>query len=681
MIPSQYIAVDSLGGTNCYFDTGVFPTNKTEIDGIFRANREYPTYVFGARNTNSSTSAGQFNLLISATSYIGFASARLSLGTEVQSGMFYIYNTANSFILNDGIEVYDRTGSTSTFTGTRSMYILAMNNAGNPNYGSDPTCRVYYFKIAQNGVVVKEYFPVYDTVTGQFGLFDTVNNEFITNQGTGSFTGHHLMTIQAGEGGQAYIEMPYGKVTQQYVMQGIYGRVHSPIKAVANEGYVFSNWTDANGNVISTNRELSISITVDQTFTANFVKEDDRVQKNPFKLLGLKYGVGAINSAGDPNGRDSDLYALIESFSIQEDALTRTTSTIVCREVPSNYQIDMPVIVFDDRGHILWIGLIKAIQENTLECRELLSLTDQDFVFTPTTSVGGFNLTNFVLLYAAFYYTSDFDVYSTSNKSIFGTAMGNAANKRKTATLFGGAIRRQNPFLYSREKNVFVTLPATSETEVGNLEDWFIELFNQFGVAVETSLEESSSVTYPEKGVKHLVSLTLTNPLIYDDLIIGDNVECISNVSVINEVQETTVLMIYNSAGSTLRGIYGMKTDGTIEQMEDSIMNFIGYTDCKTKVLLSDDKINTLVAQNLTNSLFNHKITFDIDLKNRFYELDDFKMGRRVNFYYGNKLYKSIVTGKEYSAEDGQIKTAKITLGNVRTSLTTKLNLGKVKKK
>ena len=48
-------------------------------------------------------------------------------------------------------------------------------------------------------------------------------------------------------------------------------------------------------------------------------------------------------------------------------------------------------------------------------------------------------------------------------------------------------------------------------------------------------------------------------------------------------------------------------------------------------------------------------------------------------FYVGNQLYKSVVTAVSFDILENKenIANAKVTLGNVRTSLTSKLNIKK----
>lgn len=679
MLPSRYISTVYLPTTaNCYFDTGVFPSNDLDIDAIFRTPDTGNTYLFGARNSNSNTSAGQINLLVASTSYIGYASARISVSN--MGGRTFFAKRGNGFETKSGYFINDKTGATTEFTGTRSMFILAMNNAGSPNYGSSPVGGVYSFAVSQNGTKVKDYFPVYDTETQTFGLYDFVNDEFVANSGSGSFTMQNQnlleLAVNDTEFGDAYIDMPFGKVMEQYCFT-YFGRPYSPIVAVPNDGYAFLNWTDQNGNVFSTDRIISsFAISEDTVLTANFIKVTDDKQQNSYSLVGLQYGIGAIESASDPDGRESNIFTLVDDFTIVEDSLSKSTSKITCRSVPTLFQEKMPVFLFDPKGKLIWGGMIQSIEDNVLTCREALGIFDGDFIFTPTTSVGGLNLTQYSLPYALTLYTNS---YGTTNSS--GSPSSQYVNYagRRMMNAFGGSVLYDDFVSYNKELNMFFGLPSSSDTKIGNMEDYYIGISNSFDISFKTTLEKKKNTSLPDKGEKWIMRILIENPLIYGTIVMGDNMDEIRNVEVIRETQETTVLQVYNSSGSSLRGIYGMKTDGTVAEINPLTSSFFAYNECKMKVLMSDDNIKTLIAENLTNTMYNHKITFDLDLSNHFIDMDDLIMGRRVDFYVGNKLYKSIVTGKEYSSNNGKITSVKVTLGNVRTKLTTKLNLRNTK--
>lgn len=683
-LPSGYIPCNLLGGQNCYFDTGVVPSSDLEIIGQFVGYvplGSNQVYYFGARNSNSNTSAGQLNFLNSGggvTSYLGYASARVSVGNSnvnFNGGFFQITKRANEFEIADYNLVWELTGATTTFTGTKSMFLLAMNNAGNVLYGTGAgSCKVTIqeFSISQNGTELHHYVPVYDENNAQFGLYDLADGTFLTNQGTGSFYTSHILNVQESTGGQAWLMCDTtGYTKKKYIIDSGWFYPERLV-AYADPGYEFLNWTDGNGNILSTSQyfeyqESSLHlITSDTTITANFVKKTKEKQDNRYQLLGLQYGVGRYTSAADPNGNQSDLYSVVLSFECAEDTTSASTSTIELLEVPSTYQINMPVFLFTPRGKIIWCGLIKEINGNVLTCREPTSAFDLDVCFsTPTVVEKQMNIYNAIGNYLA---QKILNGYGNTNSTGYNAALKKKGNpfdlKYDYRTIFGDSV---------------YAMP-TINTGVSNAEEFMFSASSQYGVIYGTSLRDYADSNYASKGIKHLMQIEFFNPAKYGTMQFGTNSEAITNVEIIDKNENANSLMIYNSAGTTLRGIYGVKNDGSIADMSSLTSDFLAYSNCSNKVISSDDSLKSLIRENLGNAIMNHKITFDVDLESIMYSFDDFRLGRRVKFYDGNKLYNSMITALSFAQDTNEdIKFIKVTLGNVRTKLVTKLNIGKGK--
>lgn len=705
-LPSAYDPVlglykSSTYDLNYYFDTGITADNNTNVNVLFGTpeyNSTINTAVFGARRTNSTSSADQLNLVFANTSEFGYGTGRSTFridATIQQEGYVYYYfsNKANVMNFNmDNTEQIEVTRNTATFTGTYSIYAMAINSAGSPLHGSSPVMTFFYMSITKDGTLASDLYPVRRISDGQVGLYDFVQNSFILPSG-GTLTDYSTsISVASGGNGQAVIHMPHGDYSKIWVktmntnMSEVdFGQVNLSMEAYPDEGYVFSHWTNNNGTIVSRDRVLheipSAYGTNAKVFTAHFVKINDLVQKDSFFLLGLQYG-GIPYGA---KGRDYDIYSLIRNFSIKEDGLTKTTSTITLESIPSVYQTNMPVAIYTSRGKFIWAGIIESIDDNTLSCREGLSILDEDFVFVPNSSYGGINLTNYALPFAINKYTGKFFTLHTSSTTEFTDT--NGASERKGETFFhysyAGVIQFDNTLNYDNSKNVSLTMPLISETEVSNLEDYLIELFNSTGYGVHATVYNGTNA----QGKYKQMMLEYYYPNRNEELIMSDDYENITNVNVSVESQQYTVLEVFNEAGTTCRGVYGMQTDGTISDMiitdEKPLETFIGYTDCKTATILSDDNINTVLVQYLSNSKYNHIITFDIDLNNCLYDFEDFEIGRRVRFYHDDKVYESVVTGKEYGLDDDQdsIKTMKVTLGKVRRTLTDKIKLSNLKKK
>lgn len=707
-LPSAYDPVlglykSSTYDTGFYFDTGITADNNTNVNVLF-GTPEYNstildtmnTAVFGARRTNSTSSADQLNLVFAKTSEFGYGTGRSTfrIDATIEEGyvFYYFSNKANVMNFNmDNTEQIEVTRNTATFTGTLPIYAMAINSAGSPMHGSSPVMTFFFMSITKSGTLVRDLYPARRISDGQVGLYDFVQNAFILPNGT--LTDYSTsISVASGGNGQAVIHMPHGDYSKIWVKtmntnmsENDFSQVNLSMEAYPNEGYVFSHWTNNNGTIVSRERvlhEIPGSYGTNQkVFTAHFVKLNDHVQKDKFLLLGLQYG-GVPYGA---RGRDYNIYSLIRNFSIREDGLTKTTSTITLESIPSVYQTNMPVAIYSSRGKFIWAGIIESINDTTLTCREGLSILDEDFIFVPNSSYGGINLTNYALPSAISRYTGKFFTLHTSSTTAFTDT--NKASERKGETFFHypntGVIQFDNALDYDNSKNVSLTMPLITETEVSNLEDYLIELFNSTGYGVHATVYKQGTAI----DLTNYLRLEYYYPNRNEELIMSDDYENITNVNISVESQQYTVLEVFNEAGTTCRGVYGMQTDGTISDMiitdEKPLESFIGYTDCKTATILSDDNINTVLVQYLSNSKYNHIITFDIDLNDCLYDFEDFEIGRRVRFYHENKVYESVVTGKEYGLDEDQdsIKTMKVTLGKVRRTLTDKIKLSNLKKK
>lgn len=73
----------------------------------------------------------------------------------------------------------------NNFTCAYSMYIFNVNKYNGPNY-LPGMMKLYLFKIYDNDVLVRDFIPCKNS-SGTIGLYDSVNNQFYQNAGTGTF--------------------------------------------------------------------------------------------------------------------------------------------------------------------------------------------------------------------------------------------------------------------------------------------------------------------------------------------------------------------------------------------------------------------------------------------------------------------------------------------------------------
>lgn len=91
---------------------------------------------------------------------------------EIELGNYYVKNLANGQIV--------MSDSKQSFTWYTNNTIELFTST---DYG-----RIYYLKIYDNNILIRNFVPCYRKSDGVIGLYDKVNNKFYRNKGTGTFT-------------------------------------------------------------------------------------------------------------------------------------------------------------------------------------------------------------------------------------------------------------------------------------------------------------------------------------------------------------------------------------------------------------------------------------------------------------------------------------------------------------
>lgn len=678
---------DANNGKGICFDTGIKPSSSLNVNAMFCIYGYAQTYVFGARNTSSTSSQGQFGFYSNGGSNGTGKDAVLYNNQQKASATGGVTFTDNTYLENDGYkfvmnyenaEIQNLEGNNTEFTGLNNIYIGALNNNGAILYGSSNIRAGYYaFRFFENGNKIADFVPAYDTDNNRFGLYDQLNDVFKPNIGNGDFEAYHLLKVEEGEGGDAYIEtVNSGLVKEMYcsylsrdVGDDLYMTYDTVIKAIPRKGYVFKNWT-INGEFFSKEEIVETRILEDTTIKANFIKIEDMGTTTGYTVMAIKYGFAYDSSFSAPNASAGLMFARAESFEVKEDGLGKTTSKIVMQNIPSGFQNGIPLFLMSSKGKTLYIGIISSIEDRTIYCREVLSLFDFDYVFNRF-----FNNTKTIPVIAL--------------TKIGQLKQGSIADVTDAVHQYE-LISRKFSFLYqykssrlSFNRPMLFTMPS-AQAGISNMEEYFQNFFNDFGLYVKPSLIGIVNTNWPNKGTYQLLGMTIEYNA-EDPLVFGDNTESIQDVSIDVQGDHATILFVMNEATTLTRGIFVLKTDGTAVEIPaiglSSPAQYIAYNECVSKVVWTDDDMRTTVEGNLTNGNYNHKITFTVDLSYGQFRFEDFNIGRRVDFYTGGKLYHSVITAREFesSSDSSEIKSMKVTLGKVRNTLTSKLNLGKVK--
>ena len=205
-----YTKVEYLESTGRQYINTQYTVNElTEIDTSFIS---YPggqngtawCGVFGARQAGFQNNYKSFGLFVAYSS----SSLALNYGNVDTSNIAGIgslnksrlYNIGTKFYYND-IEFREFENKPVSFE--NPMYLFALNNSNTPRYSHT---RLYYFKIRENGDLIRDYIPVVDS--NNVGcLFDKIEKKCYYNQGSGRLLlpdEEHIKNI-----GNEYTEVNY----------------------------------------------------------------------------------------------------------------------------------------------------------------------------------------------------------------------------------------------------------------------------------------------------------------------------------------------------------------------------------------------------------------------------------------------------------------------------------------
>ena len=177
-IPEEYQEVKYIESTGTqYIDTGLVPSVNHSFSIKFSVGYLGNCVAFGSRTSgNYASSLNQIYLNVTNNNEIKlfniFGTNDLVLNDNVEANTVFTYKNIhnNNFQLSSPSQPY---------------YIFTLNNMGSPSTISN--IKMYYFKIYDNNILVRDFVPCYRKSDNVIGLYDKVNSVFYTNAGTGTF--------------------------------------------------------------------------------------------------------------------------------------------------------------------------------------------------------------------------------------------------------------------------------------------------------------------------------------------------------------------------------------------------------------------------------------------------------------------------------------------------------------
>ena len=190
-LPSEFQEVEYIEGTGTqYINTQYKPNQNTKTEISFETINLSETFVpFGTR------ASGQLDYVLginfNSKNYIQYNTNTAIYSLEDSSPLLNTKMVA-SLDKNLGRITYNNINidmiptTTTDFSCITNLYLGCLNNNGNTQYLS-PSYKLYYCKIWENGTLIKNLIPCYRKSNSEIGLYDLVNDTFLTNAGTGIF--------------------------------------------------------------------------------------------------------------------------------------------------------------------------------------------------------------------------------------------------------------------------------------------------------------------------------------------------------------------------------------------------------------------------------------------------------------------------------------------------------------
>lgn len=195
-LPSGYTELEYIqsSGTQ-YIDTGFKPNQDTRVVTKFDMMQTDTTWrkLWGS-------GSGSYNLDFALWNS-GTTKLQSYYGTKTNNA---VPITDMSLNVDANKNIWKYSGETITFdknnfTCAYSMYIFNVNKDNSPAY-LPGMMKLYLFKIYDNDVLVRDFIPCKNP-SGTIGLYDSVNNQFYQNAGSGTFiAGPEIPSIEDKDG-------------------------------------------------------------------------------------------------------------------------------------------------------------------------------------------------------------------------------------------------------------------------------------------------------------------------------------------------------------------------------------------------------------------------------------------------------------------------------------------------
>lgn len=319
-----------------------------------------------------------------------------------------------------------------------------------------------------------------------------------------------------------------------------------------------------------------------------------------------------------------------QTYTIRTDCLSNVMSSFTCYGIPNAVQEGDVCGVYDDYGNIFHYGIITRIDPNTstLEMSDITAIFDDEWLWNNPAK----------------------DTIEETIKAIIQQDF-----QTNIDTLLVDTFK---PFTIEVSSATAQVLATQKDQYTTNFQNFIFEMYEKYGVLV------TFEIPFESANPKIIIGKAE-----YPKIKISNNNNSITNFSIVTETYETNKLIIYSKDGE-YRKTYYTTTNGITT--DPSSLNRLQKIN--TEIVFSDDEEDTIVADKLPTTMYNHKITLDLLLTSTLYKWEDLHLGQEFEIYYDGNIYQTILTGTERTQSEGQ-ETGYVTLtfGIVRTGLIDKI--------
>ena len=321
----------------------------------------------------------------------------------------------------------------------------------------------------------------------------------------------------------------------------------------------------------------------------------------------------------------------LKNFTINKDLLSSTTSEFELISVPSAVENGNIFGVYDDKGNIIYNGVITSVQDNVIRTNDIICIFDDLWLYRdPQLASIEADIVDII--------NNDFkDNNDSLVESIFSqfTVLASTTNA--------------------------ITMGLQEENYTVNFKDLLINLYSNYGLLVDITVPYSTGSSTIVVSIPTFASMS-----------IADNTDVIRNFSHTSQVTETNKLVIYATNGAYRASYYA--TPSGITQNSAAVDRVVKM---KSKIVFSDlEDLSSIVDENLDDLVYNHKITMELLLDNKLFDFYSFNLGQNFTIYWNGETFYTVLTAYKYSSDQyGHTDYVTLTFGKVRYSLSEKLQI------